>query len=73
MSIDSMDPRPALILVAADKHAADLIYERVKDLLEGEDGLVTLSAGSVDRPFLERALSACQTRSPKRRRLRLLR
>lgn len=76
MSIEE-DTRLTLIVVAADKLAADQIYGLLGDLLEGDDGLVTLSASAADRPYLERALTAARGRSPKkilkRRRLRLLR
>jgi hypothetical protein len=65
-------PRPAMLIFAADQEAANRIYGLIADVLESDEGLVTLSAQSVDRPHLETALGAARSRAPWRHRLRLL-
>jgi hypothetical protein len=68
----SRDGRPGVLLAADDKEAADRIYGLLVDLLDGEQGIITLSAQSADRAHLERALTAARTRAPRRPPLRLL-
>ena len=48
----------------ADEKAAERICHLLALVLEGDEGLRTLSAESVDRPHFEQALEAARHRSP---------
>lgn len=66
MSLDAqdIDTLRALVVVTDDKKAADRIMHLLALVLEGEDGIRTLSPESVDRPHLEQALACARHRSP---------